>query len=293
MSIITLMQAARINFQHMTSTQCLGFTRKDKRCLKKVSNGEFCNYHLSQSLRSEKLHLLPLLKGKHNGVPSKNGIKVTSPKKTAFTQNSPEFENKGGFIYVYTLSSFLSRDKKGGWIQARNLINPAKNANKWVDLNINKLELILIKVGMTTKTPAVRIMQWQMKCNHDLTCLYPKSHKLGKNTFLDAFKRLTIKEKSYSTYDSSAYGFYVPKNIAAVEKQVHTLLKKEYGRGEIQCTGCIEKNESFEKPGCVGNLLAKTSKLTLFNVHNEWFPVPKQSIDEVFGMIDLVCKTQH
>lgn len=275
----------------MTTSQCLGITQKGKRCLKRVADGQYCIYHESQSPKRDGPNHLPLLKVSDRGSPIGNSRKVINPKKT-FLQTSHEYEHKPGYIYVYTLSAFLSRDRKGGWIQARNLINPAKNVNKWVDVNINRLDIILIKVGMTTKTPAVRILQWQMKCNHELTCLYPKSHSFGKTSFLDAFKRLTIKSSSFSTYDASANGFYSPKNIAAVEKKIHTLLKKEYGRGEIQCTGCIEKSESVEKPGFFRKLLPKKAEPALFNVHNEWFPVPKRSLDEVFRKIDMVCKSQ-
>lgn len=278
----------------MTSTQCLGITQKGKRCLKKVSDGKYCIYHQSQSPKSDNSNQLPLLRAGQNGISIRNDVKLKNTDLTNIRVNSPEFERKAGYIYVYTLSSFLSKDdKKGGWIQARNLINPTRNVNKWVDVNIKKLDLILIKVGMTTKTPAVRIMQWQMKCNHELTCLYPESHSFGGNSFLEAFKRLKIKSKSFENYQKSTNGFYAPKNIAAVEKQIHTLLKKKYGRGEIQCTGCIERNEKAEKLGFFGKFSSKKSELSLFNVHNEWFPIPKRDLQNVFETIDMVCKTQN
>lgn len=272
----------------MTTVQCLGTTKRGTRCLKRVSNGEWCNYHQSQNPIASKLasNSLRNVGTPRPNAPVKNWLSSgnhSSPALNYTHTHQNQDAIQAGYIYVYTLSSFLHGNSTGGWIQARNLVDSKRTADKWVDINMRRLKLILIKVGMTTKTPEIRILQWEEKCHHKLTCLYPLSHSFKKTSLLDLFKNLSLKSKSpLLTFKKTSKGFYASKNLGLVEKQVHHTLKSKFGRGEIQCTGCIEENKAQKK-----NQNKNTS--ISYNIHNEWFPVPKSKIEEVFYIINEIC----
>lgn len=202
-----------------------------------------------------------------------------------------------GFIYVYTLSSFLSKHADGGWIQTRNLSRNKRHQDKWVDVDMRRLQKMLVKVGMTTKTPAIRIQQWEAKCNHDLQCLYPGSHPhLGKSSLSRMLGNLSLKNNSeaekYSTYVEKYHGFWVPRNILHCEQQIHLILKQKYGRGEIHCTGCHDKPEEPEmKRSSILDMFRTKEEppRTDYNIHNEWFPIPRKKLSEVFSIINTEC----
>lgn len=197
---------------------------------------------------------------------------------------------------MYTLQSFL--EDKAGTIKTRNLINSTKNRDQWVDMKIKKSKMLLIKVGMTTKTPAIRILQWEAKCNHKLRCLYPNSYDFKSTSLMDRFRALSLNSRPaenrfFLTFHESSKGFYVPRDVLHCERDIHGLLKLKFGRGEIHCTGCVDKTKaaaSSRSGLSLLNLLSFKSKEPEFNVHNEWFPVPKNMIHEVYSIIDSVCQ---
>lgn len=198
-----------------------------------------------------------------------------------------------GYIYVYTLSSFLLKDNTGR-VLTRNLLAQPRHKDKWVGLNMRKLDLLLVKVGMTTKTPAVRIRQWEVQCNHKLTTLVPGTLAV----LLPSLSSLVLKLRSLSLENSAKkrglpsfhpaqQGFFVPRDIGHCEKQIHDILKQRYGRGEVRCTACMEQAES----GATLPPKSPASQQAEYKVHNEWFPVPRAHLPEVFRLIDGVCRT--
>lgn len=276
----------------MTSAQCHGTTKKGTRCLIRVTNGDWCHYHIPKApqRRSEK----PL-----------SPVRTPSPDKTrpsskpmadsklrlqsTFVPMSPEVAKKGGYIYVYTLSAFF--DKQKAYIQTRNLLSKDRK-DEWVNVDTRKTPTILVKVGMTTKTPAIRIQQWEAKCNHSLKHIYPESAS-KKSGFLQKFKRLTMDPVgSYHTYDNQLRGFRAAKNILDCETQIHANLRKRYGRGSVQCTGCLESTPETSRSLGFRDFFGKnlTQAETNYNIHNEWFPVPRKNLHEVFTVIESVCQ---
>lgn len=263
----------------MSSTQCLGTTKKGTRCLKRVANGQWCIYHENQNPGHGQ-----------KGTSVRNGG-LTIASESNRTKPPPNVDPLNGYIYVYTLSAFLLKSGHGGWIQTRNLVNLNNHRNEWVDVDMKSLKILLVKVGMTTKTPEVRILQWEEKCNHKLACLYPTKHNHDKSSLLAAFKRLSIgAEQNFDSYDSLRKGFYVPEGVAIAERRIHVLLKQKYGRGEIHCTGCSEKPPPEPDTSKFWNVFrSKELKVAKYNIHNEWFPVPRKELDNVYRIIDQVC----
>lgn len=273
----------------MPSSQCLGTTKDGRRCLIKVADRSYCHHHKSQS----KSWLPKLTKtggsSTTNLAPNSRQSKSERSPPQGNSFSTEEYNNKGGYIYVYTLASFFSTNRNDGWVQTRNLTRN-KNVDRWVDLDMKKLDIILIKVGMTTKSPAIRIQQWEDKCHHKLKCLYPNSHSFKTFSLSGMFRGLSIhpQKLKFHSYQSSAHGFFTPRKALQAEKLIHEALKKKYGRGQIQCTGCISNKE-----------LVPSSKFSFFsksrhepdshNIHTEWFPVPKREIERIFHVIDQVC----
>lgn len=276
----------------MPTSQCLGTTKEGTRCLKKVSDGQWCHYHKSQSKSG------PTIRATGTGTvlsPSKLAkpeqiLKASSSQLNNHKSfSTAEYSNKGGYIYVYTLASFFSTKHNEGWIQTRNLTKD-KHVNKWVDLDMKKLDVLLIKVGMTTKSPAIRIRQWEDKCHHKLTHLYPHSHSFKKFSLSEAFRGLSIgsSKANFRSYESSARGFYNSKNALRAEKLIHDALRGKYGRGQIQCTGCVLKKELA--PSSKWPLILKgRNESNPHNIHTEWFPVPRREIEDIFKIIDYIC----
>lgn len=199
---------------------------------------------------------------------------------------------------MYTLALLLNNGSKGGWLKTRNLLNEAKHKDKWVDFNSKALLMLLVKVGMTTQTVAKRILQWESKCHHKLVCLHPEyPMPLGKTSLLERFKKLSISSlrssvqfRQYTTFQDNVKGFFVPRDVMKAEKEIHEALKMRFGRGDVYCTGCVEKAKSTHKESNLLSLLKKKDFVQSdYNVHVEWFPIPKKKLNEVFKTIDLIC----
>lgn len=158
--------------------------------------------------------------------------------------------------------------------------------------------MLLVKVGMTTQTVAKRIQQWESKCQHKLVCLHPEyDMPLSQNSLLDRFKRLTISSlrhsaqfRQYTTFQDNVKGFFVPRDVLKAEKEIHEQLKNRFGRGDVYCTGCVEKAKNKHNESSLLTLFKKKDFVQSdYNVHVEWFPIPKKKLHEVFKIIDLVC----
>lgn len=286
----------------MCLKQCTGVTKKGTRCLKKVSNGEFCHYHIGQKGATSPSRGPPLpLKYSVSNLPQRRNVS-TLPQKynISLPLRFPKVEPslKPGYIYVYTLAALLSKTQGGGFLKTRNLLTNAKHKDKWVDFNAKRLDVMLVKVGMTTQTVSKRILQWESKCNHKIECLYPNSHKFQSSSFLQRFERLSLngrhKAPEFATFQDDAKGFFVPRDVMRAETEIHHLLKLKFGRGDVYCTGCVaklqEETKAKEKPFSLRTLFNKKEFIESdYNVHVEWFPIPKKQMMEVYRIIDSVC----
>lgn len=244
---------------------------------------------LTSSLSPPKTSLILLLSSKPPlSLKTSASPYLPSPKK----ETSP----KPGYIYVYTLAQLLNKNNRGGWLKTRNLLSSPKDKDRWVDFDAKKLEVLLVKVGMTTQTVSKRILQWEAKCNHKIECLYPTSpHNPSQPlSILKRFERLSLKSKStaseYQSFQEHAHGFFVPRDVLRAEKQIHDLLKLKFGRGDVYCTGCAAKAQEKEKNFSLQNLFKKKDfRESDYNVHVEWFPIPKKQMKELYRIIDSVC----
>lgn len=226
--------------------QCQGTTVRGKPCRSRVA-GDYCHHH----------------------DPAKMGEKTAS------------LAAKPGYIYVYTLASLALG--KGG-LKARNLPStPAQNRLKWTDFP-SKGPYTLIKVGMTTQTVQKRLLQWEHKCGHQLTCLDPT---LPEPKLLVArMAQLCVLEKPARSYTSwRDGGFYTARNVAMTESKVHAVLRQRYGRGDVLCTGCRPDTTDGKwlpkeraKPGSEA-----------YGIHVEWFLVPRTALSSVYELIDQEC----
>lgn len=141
--------------------------------------------------------------------------------------------------------------------------------NKWSAFDARKLKHMFIKVGMTTGTVRGRLSQWELKCQHKLTCLVPGA-KI-KKSLVDRFRNLSLSRPSYKTFERQSDGFWCSKSAQQAESQIHTLLHKKYGRGNMRCEGCAKSGSNY-------------------SIHVEWFYVPKKDLSSVFSIIDSVCR---
>lgn len=317
----------------MVSKQCSGMTKKGSRCLKKVTSGDKCYYHLGQnpgprpqSVPPRVQHAqyatsmplpkkLPIASSKQSpfGSPKKNFLSTVPHSKNSSSNpilNNPPVPSrtyrrqspsrlganpKPGYIYVYTLAQLLNKNNKGDWLKTRNLLSDPKNKDKWINFNARELNMLLVKVGMTTQTVAKRILQWEAKCNHKIECLYPNAPKdPSKPSLLKRLERLSLKNWSsptaYQSFQPNAQGFFVPRDVMRAEKDIHDLLKLKFGRGDVYCTGCVAKAQEEEKGLSFLSLFKKKEFVESdYNVHVEWFPIPKKQMSEVYRIIDSVC----
>lgn len=261
--------------------QCLGHTKKGTRCLIKVALGTMCHHHINQK---RPLPPPPPTKPFHTTTKFYS-TKTDSPKPESY-----KLDLRKGYIYVYTMALLLAARADADWLKTRNLVRDAKYRDQWVPFNAKKLDVMLVKVGMTTKTVAARIAQWELKCNHKLVCLYPDSHKMHQS-LSDRLKLLSLHKKplpTFATFDKQEKGFFVPKEVYRAEREIHGILKAQFGRGQVHCTGCVEK--AAEDPKKLLDMFRKKPPAEPeYNVHVEWFPIPRKKLTDVYHIIDSIC----
>lgn len=182
---------------------------------------------------------------------TKQGELINNPE----WSNSTKIPEKSGFIYIYTLNKFFGKDT--GWFKAHNLPDHK-------DYKFSKSSYVFLKIGMTTQTISTRIKQWENKCKHEIYLVNPDTDKILRKTKLtDLFKRLKISH--YHTFKDG--GFY-SQNLASAEKEIHQKLHRLYGKGIIYCKNCGEDK---------------------YNIHIEWFLIPKKHLQQVYKLIDDIC----
>ncbi|KAK6201567.1 uncharacterized protein RJT21DRAFT_126725 [Scheffersomyces amazonensis] len=299
--------------------QCKGITLKGLRCKLKAPVGqEFCHYHKDQSgpqfsnkRRDQNNDTLAKAKTKTKTITKTEPIEASTNKIETIGVSTNS--DKAGYIYVYTLS-FLLQPNKNEWLSVKNLPKiKSRHHNKWVPFNSKTSEFILVKIGMTTKSVQERLFQWKSKCNHDLTVVVPsksdfvsdRQARVGQVSLSEIrdfrrfvldltklFNRLAISDSNTSKakdtlphYESFRnQGFYCPKNVRSIESTIHKTLHKKYGGGSLYCTGCSEN---------AAKRTNKSNKSTPFNsdynIHVEWFLIPKSDLTDAFKLIDDIC----
>lgn len=255
--------------------QCRGVTTKGLRC-QINSKDPYCHHHKKQANPKYAQRLVVSSNGRSNKTSvSNNGniVRVSLTPKYIPPIVLPHGASsivKSGFIYVYTLTDLLTLSEKL-WLTVQNLPNSKRrDQDKWKPFNSKKCDWTFVKVGMTTQTVSQRLVQWERKCSHSLTCLQPNV-RYFKMSFLDRFKSLSI--KNYHTYRDN--GFYC-NQAATAESEIHQRLREIYGKGEVYCSGCapVSPQDSNKQ----------------YKIHVEWFLVPKKEIPIIFEVIDEVCK---
>lgn len=192
----------------------------------------------------------------------------------------PIAKKVSGYIYVYTLSELLSNEAL--WLKARNLPGtPSKYRDQWLTFE-KRSPFTLIKVGMTTTSVRRRLKQWEDQCHHRLTSLVPGQRLPGRKILwrrvVEHFANLSLTQNAYSTFDTAERGFYLPQ-VAKTESLVHQQLRAIYGHGDVYCKTC-KKQDSRTKDFERGS----------YNVHVEWFLIPKTDLERVFGIIDSTIR---
>ncbi|KAL6452084.1 hypothetical protein SBY92_003394 [Candida maltosa Xu316] len=173
---------------------------------------------------------------------------------------------------MYTMTNFLFPPKDWNF-KVKNLPNASKK-DKWLDFNSKKSPYILIKIGMTTQTPKTRIKQWQEKCHHDLTNIGPPNKHLvikQRQSLLARLMCMSIEDPQYCRWTNE--GFHC-RNLKTVESTIHRELRMKYGKGDVYCVGCLNDN---------------VHRNANFNVHVEWFLIPKRDITDIYQLIDSTC----
>ncbi|KAK6465896.1 hypothetical protein DFJ63DRAFT_333299 [Scheffersomyces coipomensis] len=270
--------------------QCLGVATKHEQCkLKTNSIHGYCHYHEYQQQKNT----------------NRTTIHVSPNKSTTTSINKSTIPTKSGYIYVYTLTMFISKHKS--WqFKVKNL--PTTSNQDWKNFNAKDSPYVLIKIGMTTTTVEKRLNQWKSKCNHDISIIVPtittppplqdtsSEARIGKvsldrlsqsgSPLLRLFKKFHISneppQSSLSLHSFNKDGFYCKGNVRQVEKNIHDKLHKKYGRGNFYCPGCLDESKVSTKN--------KDSPFKSdYNVHIEWFLIPKSDLKSVFTLIDSIC----
>lgn len=277
--------------------QCKGITSKGIQCKINAPDG-YCHYHIGQCGKGKKIDSNPA-KGRSIDVKGREIIHGSSISRGTSPTKQTE---KIGYIYVYTLTRLLSNNDKNWSLKVRNLPNvSSKHRDTWVPFKSEKSPYMLIKVGMTTQTVQRRLRQWQDKCHHELTCLHPQK-KIESSNKLDLiihrFKGLSIKKEpgKLRTYNGDQFGFLCPRGVNVAESEIHKMLIAKYGSGDVYCTGCKE-NSPIENSSKLKTLKERLHTKDPFrngyNIHVEWFLIPKKDLDTVYQLIDMVCSKYY
>ncbi|CUM65092.1 uncharacterized protein PRCAT00002717001 [Priceomyces carsonii] len=256
----------------MTAVTCKGITSKGNQCKLPVKNHNYCRHHINQDQLNKS-----------------SAVRRSSPKKNG--------HEKSGFIYVYTLRLLLDKKGRKLWLKVRNLPGVgSKHRDEWVDFNTRKSSFIIIKIGMTTHSVAFRLKQWEAKCHHELSVMHPRSLESDRGSLsrlIDKLRNLNIQEtRRLQTYRHEDSGFHCKKSLQYVELEVHKIMRAKYGYGDVLCLGC-NVSDGIKKTPKGSALTASKNQRDHFsdgyNIHIEWFLIPRKDLDLVLNMIDSVC----
>lgn len=216
-SVATIVEASR---------QCLGRTKTGRRCLNKVGNeSKYCHYHLGQD--SDLVRMMAFLS-------------MTTRPATH------------GYVYMYTLDMSHTNvhvmDKKSSkWIPLGDTAKPKFKLFK--RSKTTSPSMMLIKIGMTTKDPETRLLQWKQKCRHSIMFVEPPAESV------ESFGYCSLK-RGWPTTDAKQ-----------AESAIHNELHGLFGKGHVECEGCMVDGTKDRKR------------------HVEWFLVPTGKLPLVFETI--------
>ncbi|KAH3679987.1 hypothetical protein WICPIJ_008463 [Wickerhamomyces pijperi] len=262
----------------LTKVQCLGVTQKGTRCQIRVTRQELrCVYHKKPPLKNLKPPVKKEQQSIKIGVSPDNDPYATGSLAQrllngilpgALKEGFVEHDLKAGYIYMYTLQHLLGNNPgKQDWLQLK-----PRDSSVWKVFNPK--ELILIKIGMTTKLVSQRLKEWENLCHHKLTSVDPYALK-SKKLFGLITKNAVNHKVGLRYYHRESQGFYTDVSLSIIEKKIHQTLWKKYGKGDIVCHGC--------KSAADGG-----------GIHKEWFLVPRSDLGAIFEIIsDIVGQHNH
>lgn len=175
-----------------------------------------------------------------------------------------------GHIYVFTFSHFL--DEKSKDPNYLRLVDAAERRGPDISNSskFNSKSTVLIKIGYTTQTPKKRLAQWKATCGQSGFVLltpgfnFPIKKRGGLSNL---FKSLKIKDQiTLKHVNKGGDGFWSSEAYKS-EQNIHSIVRKKFGSGRMFCDGC---KSSPKKSG----------------VHHEWFLIPRDSLDEIWRIID-------
>ncbi|CAK9441091.1 uncharacterized protein LODBEIA_P49600 [Lodderomyces beijingensis] len=187
------------------------------------------------------------------------------------------------------MRNFISPPKDWDF-QVKNVPQTSKrHRDKWISFKSIKSPYILIKVGMTTQLPNVRIKQWELKCKHELVNMGPANSHLAKPhlSWWQRMANLSLEDgqRVDATYRNlQNEGFYCNGNLKNVEMAIHSKLRANYGKGDVFCSGCVSDDDLTVNKSTKAVPLRHN-----FKVHVEWFLVPKTDLTSVYKLIDETC----
>lgn len=243
-----------LTLDHQNSMgQCHGITKKGERCRIQVpEKTKFCRYHVPNATVKN--------------VPKQ--VKTTS----IYMGKSIPYSSQGekrklGLIYLYTLQDLVDpMSKKQNWVQIH------KSGNKF-SKKFDPRTKLLMKIGFTTVGVMKRLQQWEKQCGHHISLVNPyDTWKLmdPMSLMIQNFTRLGLKTvPKFRNFKFEELGFQCDSEPLEIERQIHLILREKYGFSHVYCQGCsVQKND--------------------FNVHLEWFLIPRKDVDKIFKIIDKV-----
>jgi hypothetical protein len=163
-----------------------------------------------------------------------------------------ESRKVAGYIYVFTLDE---NHKNVHVLNASREPVPLKQTKHGLFCRFQsaimgrplKERQMLIKVGYTSKLPNQRLEEWHKKCHHPIHLIQPP------------------RESNSAGYAREVNGWHCFDAVRA-ESDIHHQLRQIYGRGVVQCHGCMTSG------GVAGR-------------HVEWFLIPQADLRNVFAVI--------
>lgn len=195
--------------------------------------------------------------------------------KTSPARQKPRVDT--GSIYIYTLAKFFDKRQKD-WFKVRNLPGASKNKHDWSLFELKKSPFIFLKIGMTSQNVKVRIRQWEDKCKHDIVLVNPENDGvITKRSLSHLFKGLSLTKRTKYQSLTEEGGFHCGKQLSRAESEIHQVLRQKYGKGIIFCKGCSEDPNKV------------TEFMNGYNIHIEWFLIPKKDLSAIYSVIDSIC----
>lgn len=175
-----------------------------------------------------------------------------------------------GHIYVFTFSHFLDGNSQDPSYLRLVKSSEKREASISNSVKFNSKSMVLIKIGYTTQTPKKRLSQWKNTCGQTgFVLLRPGFNFPQKKTrgISSLFKTLRIKDMITLKHTNPEGDGFWSLEAYKSEQRIHSIVRKKFGSGKMFCDGC---KSSPNKSG----------------VHHEWFLIPKDSLNDIWAIID-------